>query len=49
MTRRDDRIRRRAIHHRIVLSVALLVVAGTVLGVGAFALFTDTQSVSQSV
>jgi predicted ribosomally synthesized peptide with SipW-like signal peptide len=32
-----------------VLSVALLVVAATVLGVGAFALFTDTQSVSQSV
>lgn len=41
--------RRGAMSKKVVLSVALLVVAATVLGVGAFALFTDTQSVSQSV
>ena len=42
-------VRRGAVSKKVVLSVALLVVAATVLGVGAFALFTDTQSVSQSV
>ncbi len=43
------RARRGAVSKKVVLSVALLVVAATVVGVGAFALFTDTQSVSQSI
>jgi hypothetical protein len=39
------RARRGAVSKKVVLSVALLVVAATVVGVGAFALFTDTQSI----
>jgi spore coat-associated protein N len=40
---------RRALTRKMLLSLALFVVAALVVGVGAFALFTDTQSVSQSI
>jgi spore coat-associated protein N len=40
---------RRAVSRKVLLSLALFVVAGLVVGVGAYALFTDTQSVSQSI
>jgi spore coat-associated protein N len=41
--------RRRVVTRKVLLSLALFVVAALVVGVGAYALFTDTQSVSQSV
>jgi predicted ribosomally synthesized peptide with SipW-like signal peptide len=34
---------------KVLLSIALFAVAALVVGVGAYALFTDTQSVSQSI
>jgi spore coat-associated protein N len=42
-------VRRRVATRKLVLSLALFVVAALVVGVGAYALFTDTESVSQSI
>ena len=41
--------RSRVATRKVLLSLALFVVAALVVGVGAYALFTDTQSVSQSI
>ncbi|HEY7133855.1 MAG TPA: TasA family protein [Acidimicrobiia bacterium] len=49
MTARSDRTRRRSFASKLMLSGALFVAAALVIGVGAYALFTDTESVSQSV
>jgi predicted ribosomally synthesized peptide with SipW-like signal peptide len=46
---RADRRRRRALVRRLLLSTALVAIAALVVGAGAFALFTNTQSVTQSV
>src|SRR5436309_536723 len=40
---------RRAVSRKVLLSLALFVAAALVVGAGAYALFTDTQSVSQSI
>jgi spore coat-associated protein N len=42
-------VRSRVATRKVLLSLALFVVAALVVGVGAYALFTDTQSVSQSI
>lgn len=39
---------RRPLASRLVLSVALIMVAASLVGIGAFAVFTDTASVSQA-
>jgi spore coat-associated protein N len=47
--RPGGQVRSRVATRKVLLSLALFVVAALVVGVGAYALFTDTQSVSQSI